>query len=245
MFGPASLWRQRFTSRKRPWNSSASALSGNNARLHLPGGARPPSLRGDRCRGAGGEMTQCRTGSAPGRGMDSCQALAAVLVGSLVIAVGCNSAVQQPAAIPTAGAPTTIEPLGWGGPVEAREVRGWTAESIEAAQVWTLAETPVRVLTPDTLQPRDGRSGQRRVRSGVIFPGGHLALAASVPSDSTQVVAVESPLVRPRPARGAVKTCHRPPAPKFSPEGGRKAEGCFWLAKRQLSSASRRTWGHP
>ena len=162
-----------------------------------------------------------------GRADSSRQAAAVALCGSFVLAASCINGGQPPGAILPAESSATTEPLGWSGPVEAREMRTWTAQSLEEAPQWTLAEAPVRVLTPDTLQAPDGRSEQRSVRSGVIFPGGQLLLAVSVPSGPTRIVAVESPLVPVIDRAGGGQDAPSPTGARVQPrmwaEGGRMA----------------------
>ena len=139
-----------------------------------------------------------RTWRTPGGGMGCSrqQAATRVLAGLLIFAVACTTGIQQqPSAMQPAQQAQTAEPLGWGGPVEAPEVRSWSTEALEEAPRWTIADAHVGVLTPDTLRTQDGRSVQRSVRSGVILPAGQLVLAVSVPSGPTEVVTVETPLV--------------------------------------------------
>lgn len=43
-------------------------------------------------------------------------------------------------------------PLGWGGTIEAREVRMWTAEILESAPRWRVGVEPVFEVVPDSVQ---------------------------------------------------------------------------------------------
>lgn len=78
------------------------------------------------------------------------------------------------------------EPIGWNRPVEAREVRQWSAQSMDAAPRWTVAESPTLVMVPDsTVEVTYGRSGevlnrleQQRYPEGAAFlPDGRIVLA--------------------------------------------------------------------
>lgn len=86
------------------------------------------------------------------------------------------------------------EPLGWSGPVDATEARLWSAESLEAAPRWTVAESPAMVMVPDSSEAVVyGRSGevlhrsesQRYPEQAVFLPDGRVVVAYYLsPSDS-------------------------------------------------------------
>lgn len=86
------------------------------------------------------------------------------------------------------------DPLGWGEPVEAREVRQWSRESLDAAPRWNVAETPTLVIVPDSVESVEyGSSGEiimrtehQRYTAGAAFlPDGRVVLRyATSPSDS-------------------------------------------------------------
>ena len=65
-------------------------------------------------------------------------------------------------------------PLGWGGTTEAREVRLWTAESLEAATRWRVGEEPVFELVPDSAENRFTGMEQRYASEATFMPDGRV-----------------------------------------------------------------------
>ena len=102
---------------------------------------------------------------------------------------------QQHQTVPGPGhriAPT--EPLGWDGTIQAPEVRSWTAEAMDQVSEWTLAEPPIGVVVPDTVEVRDGLFLQRHSVSGTIFPDGRVLLLMNYAGGPFQVVATTTTL---------------------------------------------------
>ena len=102
-------------------------------------------------------------------------AAAAIPCGALVV-TGCGDSGPQ----------VEEGPLGWNGPVEAREVRQWSRESMDTVPRWTVAESPTLVMVPDStaevVYGRDGevlrRIEQQRYPEGAAFlPDGRIVLA--------------------------------------------------------------------
>ena len=113
------------------------------------------------------------------------------VLGWMLLSFACSGGGQAPVASRPAG----TGPLGWRGPVEALEVRRWTARSIEEAQQWRLAEAAVGVLAVDSVHSPGQPSYRPSVGSGVIFPGRQLLIALSSPNGRTEILAVESAML--------------------------------------------------
>lgn len=71
-------------------------------------------------------------------------------------------------------------PLGWGGTIEAREVRLWTAESLESAPRWRVGVKPFFEVVPDSVQV---------MVTGMEHPDGSLVLSRSAGTTDTTLVA--------------------------------------------------------
>lgn len=109
----------------------------------------------------------------------------------LLLAAGCLGSRQPPhhQAVPDPGHRITpTEPLGWDGPIQAPEVRSWTATAMEQVSEWTLAEPPIGVVVPDTVEVRDGLFLQRHAVSGTIFPDGRVLLLMNYAGGPFQLV---------------------------------------------------------
>ncbi len=66
-------------------------------------------------------------------------------------------------------------PLGWQGPIEARETKRWPARTLEEAPRWKIIEPPSFVVVPDSVAP-DGKGSQRYVAGAVVTADGRLVL---------------------------------------------------------------------
>ena len=62
---------------------------------------------------------------------------------------------------------TQAGPFGWSGPIEAREVKQWSAQSLEEAPRWEMTEPPAFVVVPDSVLTPDGKGAQRYVAGAV------------------------------------------------------------------------------
>lgn len=82
-----------------------------------------------------------------------------------------------------------VEPLGWDGPVQAREIRTWTTEAIEAVSKWSLVDPPEAVVVLDSVRLGGGRFVQKYVISGTVFESGDLLLFVHYPTGPVEVVA--------------------------------------------------------
>lgn len=83
-------------------------------------------------------------------------------------------------------------PLGWGGPVDAEEVRVWSRESLAAAPRWRVAQDPDYVMVLDSVERIVGEhviKMQRFVAKGAFLPEGKVALLSRTGSKP------ESPLL--------------------------------------------------
>ncbi len=67
-------------------------------------------------------------------------------------------------------------PLGWGGTTEANEVRLWTAESLESATRWRVAEEPVFELVPDAVPVQVTGMGQRYPSEAAFMSDGRVVV---------------------------------------------------------------------
>lgn len=110
------------------------------------------------------------------------------------------------------------EPIGWSGPAGAREVRQWSAEGMEAAPRWTVAEAPTLVMVPDSAaEVVFGRSGeilhsserQRYPEGAAFLPDGRVVVAYFLaPGDSILLhfldpaAGTDTPIVAPRAGDG-------------------------------------------
>lgn len=78
------------------------------------------------------------------------------------------------------GSEAAEAPLGWGGPVEAREVRRWTKESMDSVARWMVGDEPAYVLVPDstarTLYGGTEERIQRGVHEGLVLTDGRVVL---------------------------------------------------------------------
>lgn len=72
------------------------------------------------------------------------------------------------------GAEPGDAPLGWNGPIEAREVRFWSSASMDSVLRWTVADTPTVAAAPDSLDAGSGRRGQQYVSEGAFLPDGRV-----------------------------------------------------------------------
>lgn len=59
-------------------------------------------------------------------------------------------------------------PLGWSGPVRARESRLFSAGEIAAVPLWEIGEPPAFVVVPDSILNPDGEGNQRYVAGAVV-----------------------------------------------------------------------------
>lgn len=59
-------------------------------------------------------------------------------------------------------------PLGWSGPIDAREVRHWTAQDLLDAPRWEMVEPPAFVVVPDSVWTPDGKGSQRYFAGAVV-----------------------------------------------------------------------------
>ena len=74
------------------------------------------------------------------------------------------------------GAPQAPEgPLGWDGPVEAREVRRWPAESLDQAPRWSMGEEPTFAVVPDSVRNQNW-AGQQQILEATVFRDGKVLL---------------------------------------------------------------------
>ena len=71
-------------------------------------------------------------------------------------------------------------PLGWGGTIEAREVRLWTAESLESAPRWRVGEEPVFEVVPDSVQVMVTGMEQRYASAATFMPDGRVVVLYSL-----------------------------------------------------------------
>ncbi|MDE2659091.1 MAG: hypothetical protein OXI45_02675 [Acidobacteriota bacterium] len=70
-------------------------------------------------------------------------------------------------------------PLGWGGPVDAKEIRVWSRESLDAAPRWRVAPEPDYAMVLDSVEQIIGEHVirvQRFVAEGAFLPEGRVAL---------------------------------------------------------------------
>ena len=94
--------------------------------------------------------------------------------GGLPLSSGCSG--------PDPGAKVADAPLGWGGPVNAEEVREWPEESLDAAPRWVAARVPVYSVVSDSVEQTFGgqfRNSQRYVGEGAFLSDGRVALVYS------------------------------------------------------------------
>ena len=91
-------------------------------------------------------------------------ALSLVLCGSLLAGCAGN------------GPEVAEQPLGWGGPIAAREVQRWSKESLAAAARWSIAEAPSFVVIPDSFPSWEGRRQQRYVAGARVLPDGRIVV---------------------------------------------------------------------
>ena len=70
-------------------------------------------------------------------------------------------------------------PLGWGGPIEADELRRWPKERLEEAARWGLAEAPAFVVVPDSIWIAGGQGLQRQILEGEVSSNGKVVLLCS------------------------------------------------------------------
>lgn len=83
-------------------------------------------------------------------------------------------------------------PLGWGGPVDAKEIRVWSRESLDAAPRWRVAPEPDYAVVLDSVEQIIGEHVirvQRFVAEGAFLPEGRVALLSRTGSKP------ESPLL--------------------------------------------------
>ena len=66
-------------------------------------------------------------------------------------------------------------PLGWGGPIEAREARHWSEQSIGAAPRWSAAAEPTFVVAPAPVENSSGLN-RRMIRGAAFLPDGRAVL---------------------------------------------------------------------
>ena len=71
-------------------------------------------------------------------------------------------------------------PLGWGGTIEAREVRLWTAESLESAPRWRVGDEPVFEVVPDSVRVMFGGMEQRYANAATFIPDGRVVVLYSL-----------------------------------------------------------------
>ena len=130
-------------------------------------------------------------------------AAAAIPCGALVVA-GCGESGPQ----------VGDEPLGWTGPVEAREVRQWSRESMDTVPRWTVSESPTLVMVPDsTAEVVYGPGGkvlnrieqQRYPERAVFLPDRRIVLAYYLASPDSILLhfldpatGTDAPIVAPR-----------------------------------------------
>ena len=76
-------------------------------------------------------------------------------------------------------------PLGWNGPIEAREVRFWSSASMDSVPRWTVVDEPAFAAAPGSRDADPGRRGQRRVSEGAFLPDGRVVLLYDQIVDST------------------------------------------------------------
>ena len=67
-------------------------------------------------------------------------------------------------------------PLGWNGSIEAREVRFWSAASMDSARRWTVVDEPTFAASPDSLDADSGQRGRQYVSQGAFLPDGRVVL---------------------------------------------------------------------
>lgn len=93
----------------------------------------------------------------------------------------------------TGPGPEADAPLGWG-PVDAREVRTWPQETLDAAPRWRVAQDPEYSMVLDSVRHVYGEHvvvRERRVSQGFFLPEGRVALLSS-PGE----IPPESPLLQ-------------------------------------------------
>lgn len=107
------------------------------------------------------------------------QAASGIAWGSVLIAAACDGD----------GSGAEEAPLGWGGPVEAREIRQWTKESMDSAARWVVGDEPTFVLVPDSTERMLYGGAEERIQRGVheglVLPDGRVVLLYGLaPPDS-------------------------------------------------------------
>ena len=88
-----------------------------------------------------------------------------VLCGSLLVSTGCTGNELG----------VEAQPLGWGSPVEARETRRWSRESMDSVPQWTVADLPSSVVVSDPVESEAG-TVRRYVDEAAFFPDGRVVL---------------------------------------------------------------------
>lgn len=66
--------------------------------------------------------------------------------------------------------------LGWSGPIEAGEIRHWSAESMDSVPRWRVAEVPVNVVEPDSLDGGPAAMIYQFVSGGSFLSDGRVVL---------------------------------------------------------------------
>ncbi len=116
------------------------------------------------------------------------QAAAVLAVGGqcglVLLSCGCSSPGPEAGA---SAAEVAYAPLGWGGPVEAAEVRVWPSESVDAAPRWRVAGEPDYSMVLDSVDHIIAgrvRRFQRFVTEGIFLPDGRVVLGYSTGGSS-------------------------------------------------------------
>ena len=104
--------------------------------------------------------------------------------GLVLLSCGCSSPGPEAGA---SAAEVADAPLGWGGPVEAEEVRTWSSESLDAAPRWHVAEEPDYSMVLDSVDhiiAGHVSRFRRFVTEGIFLPDGRVVLGYSTGGSS-------------------------------------------------------------
>lgn len=118
---------------------------------------------------------------------------ALVALWPLSVLIACQNGASGGPSVPAPGG-RGLHLLGWEGPPAALVVRSWSDAAIAQAPSWTLVESPVGIVVPDSTETRDGQLIQRHVSSGTLLADGNVALLLAGPAGLTRVIVTDSTL---------------------------------------------------
>ena len=87
-------------------------------------------------------------------------------------------------------------PLGWHGPIEARETKRWPARTLEEAPRWEIVEPPSFVVVPDSVHTPGGEGSQRYVAGAVVTDDGRLVLLVNPDTPDSVLLHIVDPASR-------------------------------------------------